>query len=111
VSLWRSPLDNPYWVVHVQACAPRSTSSPVFAFSDEFTLMLDDGGERRPLITWEREPWFESNAFHSGVIPPGQCKAGWLSYEVPNGTFPVALQHGPYRFDVRTSQTALRASS
>jgi len=69
----------------------------VLVFSDEYTLTLNDGDKLNPLVSG-REPWFAS-----GEVPPGRCRAGWLTYEVPNGASPVALQYGAHRFDVYAS--------
>ena len=69
----------------------------MIVFSDEYTLTLNDGDKLHPLVS-DREP-----SFASGTIPPGQCEAGWLTYEVPNGASPVALQYGAHRFDVYAS--------
>ena len=95
--LVHSDLDNLFWVVHIRACAPPSHTSPVLVFSDEYTLTLNDGDKLNPLVSG-REPWFAS-----GEVPPGRCRAGWLTYEVPNGASPVALQYGAHRFDVYAS--------
>ena len=62
-----SDLDNLFWVVRIRACTPPSNSSLVLVFSDEYTLMLDDGDKLHPLASG-RKPWFAS-----GEIPPGQC--------------------------------------
>ena len=99
LKLWHPPLTGDrFWVVRIRACAPPSNRRPVLAFSDEYRLTLNDGDELHPLLTPEREP-----SFTSGAIRPGHCAAGWLMYEVPSGTSPVALRYGSHRFDVHAT--------